>query len=58
MHGKPDQVIPFKLGMSLYMQLRVPKELLVSETAGHCELANAKEQGYYDTVTRFIKSHS
>ncbi|HEX9160454.1 MAG TPA: alpha/beta hydrolase [Thermoanaerobaculia bacterium] len=56
MHGKPDQVIPFKLGMSLYQQLRVPKELLVSETAGHCELANAEQQRYYDTVTRFIKT--
>jgi hypothetical protein len=56
MHGKPDEVIAFKLGMSLYKQLQVPKELLVSETAGHCELANVECDRYYDTVTRFIKS--
>jgi len=56
MHGKPDQVIPFELGMSLYEQLRVKKELLVSETAGHCELASAERERYYDTVTRFVKS--
>jgi fermentation-respiration switch protein FrsA (DUF1100 family) len=55
MHGKPDQVISFPLGMSLYRQLRVPKELLVSETAGHCEIANVEGDRYYDTVTRFIK---
>ena len=56
MHGKPDEVIPFKLGMSLYKQLRVPKELLVSETAGHCEIAAVEHDRYYDTVTRFVKS--
>lgn len=56
MHGKHDEVIPFRLGMSLYEQLRVPKELLVSETAGHCELAAAEGARYYDTVTRFVKS--
>ncbi|HSP16330.1 MAG TPA: alpha/beta hydrolase [Thermoanaerobaculia bacterium] len=56
MHGKPDQVVPFKLGMSLYKQLRVPKELLVSETAGHCELSSVEREKYYDTVVRFVKS--
>jgi fermentation-respiration switch protein FrsA (DUF1100 family) len=54
MHGKCDQVIPFSLGIQLYEQLRVPKELLVSETAGHCELATAEPQRYYDAVVRFI----
>ncbi|HEY3052634.1 MAG TPA: alpha/beta hydrolase [Thermoanaerobaculia bacterium] len=56
MHGKPDEVIAFQLGMSLYKQLRVPKELLISETAGHCEIANVECDRYYDAVTRFIKS--
>jgi len=54
-HGKRDQVIPFQLGMQLYEQLHVPKELLVSETAGHCEIANAEPQRYYDTITRFVR---
>jgi fermentation-respiration switch protein FrsA (DUF1100 family) len=55
MHGKHDQVIPFQLGMQLYEQLHVPKELLVSETAGHCELATAEAQRYYDTIVRFMR---
>jgi uncharacterized protein len=55
MHGKRDQVIPFALGMQLYAQLRVRKELLVSETAGHCEMATAEPQRYYDAVIRFCR---
>lgn len=55
MHGKLDEVIPFQLGMSLYQQLRVPKQLLVSETATHCEIANTEHDRYYDIVTRFIR---
>ena len=55
MHGKRDQVVPFKVGMSLYEQLRVPKELLVSETAGHCELASVERERYYEAVVRFAK---
>lgn len=54
MHGKRDQVIPFQLGTSLYEQLRCKKEMLVSERAGHCELANAEGDRYYDLVTRFV----
>ncbi len=55
MHGKHDQVIPFSLGMQLYNGLRVPKELLVSETAGHCELATSEPARYYQTVMRFVQ---
>ena len=58
MHGKRDQVIPFALGVQLYEQLHVRKELLVSETAGHCEIANVEPQRYYDTVVKFIGSTS
>ena len=56
MHGKRDQVIPFALGMQLYEDLNVPKELLVSETAGHCEIAQAEPERYYETVTRFVRA--
>lgn len=54
MHGTQDQVIPFALGKRLYDELRVPKEMLISEIAGHCEIATAESQRYYDTVSRFI----
>jgi fermentation-respiration switch protein FrsA (DUF1100 family) len=56
MHGKRDQVIPFSLGMELYNGLRVPKELLVSENAGHCEIPTTEPERYYDTVVRFLRS--
>ena len=57
MHGKRDQVIPFALGMQLYDGLRVPKELLISETAGHCEFATTEPARYYETVVRFVRGH-
>ena len=57
MHGKHDQVIPFALGMQLYEGLRVPKELLISETAGHCEFATCEPARYYETVVRFVRGH-
>ena len=56
MHGKCDRVIPFELGMRLYDQLRVPKELLTSQTAAHCEMATAEPQRYYDTIVRFMRA--
>jgi len=54
MHGKRDQVIPFPLGMRLYEDLSVPKQLLVSETAGHCEVPFAEGARYDEMVTAFI----
>jgi len=56
MHGKRDEVIPFALGRQLYDGLRVPKEMLVSETAGHCAMATAEPERYYETVERFVTS--
>ena len=55
-HGKRDQVIPFELGNALYEGLEVPKELLVCENAGHCEIAEAEPERYYETVTRFVRA--
>jgi fermentation-respiration switch protein FrsA (DUF1100 family) len=57
MHGRGDQVIPFSLGQTLYDELRVPKEFLISETAGHCELAYAEGERYYNAVTDFVKRY-
>lgn len=54
MHGKHDAVIPFELGMELYDGLRVQKELIVSETAGHCELATAEGAHYYEKLVHFL----
>ncbi|HJT17064.1 MAG TPA: alpha/beta fold hydrolase, partial [Thermoanaerobaculia bacterium] len=58
MHGKRDAVIPFQLGVELFDGLTVRKEMLVSETAGHCEIAAAEGERYYDTLLRFIRSTS
>ena len=58
MHSKRDEVIPFALGQKLYGALRVRKEMLVCENAGHCEIEAMEPQRYYDTVLRFIHSAS
>ena len=54
MHGRRDQVIPFALGKALFDGLTVPKEMLISETAGHCEIPFVEKERYYDTVVRFV----
>ena len=55
MHGKRDQVIPYRIGRKLYDDLRVPKELLTSENAGHSEIPALDAARYYDAVTRFAR---
>jgi fermentation-respiration switch protein FrsA (DUF1100 family) len=54
MHGKRDAVIPFALGKELYDDLTVPKEMIVSESSGHCEFATSEPERYYSTVVRFV----
>ena len=58
LHGKRDQVIPYQLGVDLYNGLTVPKEMFTCETAGHCEIANAEPERYYETVARFVRDPS
>jgi fermentation-respiration switch protein FrsA (DUF1100 family) len=55
MHGRRDGVIPFALGRQLYDELRVPKTLFVSETAGHCEIPEVEGERYFDAVARFVR---
>lgn len=54
MHGTRDAVIPYRLGRKLYDGLRVRKEMLTSQVAGHCEIPHADSSRYYDTVVGFI----
>lgn len=56
MHGRNDAVIPFELGQQLYDGLRVKKELLVSESAGHSEIPFLDAVRYYEAVVRFVLS--
>jgi len=56
MHGKRDQVIPFRAGMDLYDALEGPKQLFVSETARHCEMPVVDGERYYETVIGFIRA--
>lgn len=53
MHGRQDAVIPYRVGQKLYDDLRVPKEMLTSERAGHCEIPFADSARYYEAVVRF-----
>jgi fermentation-respiration switch protein FrsA (DUF1100 family) len=55
LHSRADQVIPFPLGQKLYDGLRVPKEMVVSDTAAHCEMPVAEPEKYYGAVVRFAK---
>ena len=55
MHGQRDAVIPYTLGLKLFNELRVPKEMLTSH-AGHGEIPLFEADRYYDTVTRFVKT--
>ena len=55
LHSRRDQVIPFAMGQQLYDALRVPKEMIVSATAAHCEMAYAEPARYYDGVLRFVR---
>lgn len=56
MHGRNDAVIPFTLGQQLYDGLRVRKEMLISESAGHSEIPFVDSARYYDSVVRFVLS--
>ena len=55
LHSRADQVIPFVLGQQLYDGLRVPKEMVVSDTAAHCEMPSTEPEKYYPAVVRFAK---
>ena len=53
LHSRADQVIPFSLGQQLYDGLRVPKEMVISDTAAHCEMPSSEPEKYYGAVVRF-----
>lgn len=53
MHGRQDAVIPYRIGQKLFDGLAVPKEMLTSERAGHCEIPVADATRYYEAVVRF-----
>lgn len=57
MHGRRDAVIPFGQGQRLYDLLRVEKEILISESAGHSEIPAVEGERYYATVVRFVSQH-
>lgn len=56
MHSRRDDVIPFALGKQLFDDLRVPKEMLVSESAVHGGIPAAEGSRYFAGVQRFIEA--
>jgi uncharacterized protein len=54
LHGRQDRVIPFALGQQLFDELKGSKQMLVSQTAGHCEIPFVEKQRYYDAVVDFV----
>jgi len=55
LHSRADQVIPFSLGQQLYDGLKVPKQMVVSETAAHCEMPTVEPDKYYGAVVPFAR---
>ncbi len=55
LHSRADQVIPFSLGQQLYDGLRVPKEMVISDKAAHCEMPMDEPEKYYPAVVRFVR---
>jgi len=54
MHGKRDTTLPFSLGEEIFADLRVPKRLFVSETAGHCQIPSLESERYDREVLAFV----
>lgn len=55
MHGACDTTLPVALGQELYDRLSVPKRLMLSAAAGHCEIPTVEGERYYREVTEFIR---
>lgn len=55
-HGRRDETVPFKLGIRLYNELDTPRALLVSETAGHNQVAWVDPDRYDEAVIDFIRA--
>ena len=53
-HGKLDEVVPFRQGRKIYMELPEPKSFLEIQDAGHNNLKEKGKKLYYDGVTNFL----
>lgn len=55
-HSRNDDVIPFRLGKSLYDGLTVRKTMYTSDARGHCAIEADDGARYYDAVIAFVTS--
>lgn len=55
LHGKRDNVIPYRVGRKLYDDLRVPKQMITSDASGHGEIPVLDPARYYEAVTKFSR---
>ena len=53
-HGTADSVIPHRLGVALYEQLRAPKQLLEIPGADHNDLIAPEQEPYWTRVREFV----
>jgi pimeloyl-ACP methyl ester carboxylesterase len=56
MHSHHDDVIPFRLGQSLFDGLHVQKTMYASDARGHCAIEADDGPKFYDAVVTFIQS--
>jgi fermentation-respiration switch protein FrsA (DUF1100 family) len=54
LHGKQDQIVPYQMGASLFMQANEPKQMITIENHGHNDLHNSQ---YFKSVNNFLKNY-
>ena len=52
-HGKQDEIIPFRHGLQLYEAARQPKINFWVDRAGHNDLLTIAGEAYWETARRF-----
>ena len=55
-HGKLDEVVPFRQGRRIYKELPEPKSFLEIQDAGHNNLKEKGKKLYFDGVANFLNS--
>jgi alpha-beta hydrolase superfamily lysophospholipase len=54
MHSHNDDVMPFRLGQSLFDGLHVPKTMYASDARGHCAIEANDGARFYEAVVGFV----
>ena len=53
-HGKNDQICPFRMGEAMWEKAPLPKDLLAVPGAGHNDVALVAGDEYYERIEKLI----